>query len=143
MSPAPAPRTPALPAWDPPGHQHRLGLGPGVHLEVAPVQEEVVELDLGEIPGSPGVELGFDRLADAGHRRLGDLRLWPQRLREGGFDVSHGESSDEPGDDQGLQGVGAGHPGSQQPGGEALIGAPQLRALEGDLAGSGLMVVEE
>ena len=62
-------------------------------------------------------------------------------LGQGGLDVSHRQAPDEAGDDEGLQGVGAAHAHAQQPGGEGLVGAPQLGALDGDRAGVVLTVV--
>src|SRR5512132_1787731 len=49
---------------DAPRDQDRLGRGARVHLEERPVGKQVVELDLGQVVGLPGVELGLDRLAD-------------------------------------------------------------------------------
>ena len=106
--------------------------------EVAAVEEQVLEGDVGQVALLPEVELVLDRLADPAHRRLRQRGLRAQGLGQGGLDVSHRQAPDEAGDDQGLQGVGAAHAHPQQPGGEGLVGAPQLRALDGDGPGRGL-----
>ena len=67
---------------DTPRHEHRLGLGAGVELEVAAVKEQVLEFDLAEVRCLEGVELVFDGLTDPAHGRLGHLGLGPQRFGE-------------------------------------------------------------
>ena len=49
---------------DAPGGQHRLGGGVGVVLEVATVEEQVVQLNVVETAGTPRLELNFDLSAD-------------------------------------------------------------------------------
>jgi hypothetical protein len=121
-----------------PGHQHRLGRRSGVHAEVAPVGEEVVDLDARQVPGLPDVELVADGLADAAHRRLRHRRVGPEGVGEAGLHVPHRQAPHEPGDHEGLQGVGASHAGAEQPGRERLAGAPGLRPLQDHLPGGRL-----
>jgi len=83
-----------------PGDQHRLRPGAGVHLEVAAVQEQVLQLYLGQVPGGEDVELGPDRLAYPADRRLRHGRLGAQRLGDGRFHVANRQAPDEPGDHQ-------------------------------------------
>jgi len=71
-----------------------------VHLEVRAVQVQVVELDVAQPTLSPGGELVLDRLADLADGRLRQGCLWPERVRQGGFDVADRQAADEPGDDQ-------------------------------------------
>src|ERR1041384_6897904 len=52
-----------------PRDEHRFRRRAGMHLEVAAVSEEVVELDARQVPGLPRVELVADRPADPRHRR--------------------------------------------------------------------------
>lgn len=90
---------------DAPGNEHRLGLGPGVVLEVRAVRQ-VLELDVGQGAVLEGVELVLDRLADTGDRRLRHRGIGPESLGQRRLDVAHRQAPDEPGDDQRLQGVG-------------------------------------
>jgi hypothetical protein len=55
-----------------------------VHLEVAAIQEQVVEPYRAEIAVPPGLELLTDPLADAADRRLRQRRLRPEDLGQGG-----------------------------------------------------------
>ena len=121
-----------------PRGQHRLGPGAVVIAEMAAVQEQVLEVDVGQLPVLPGVELGLDRLAHPAHRRLRQGGLGAQRVGQGGLDVAHRQAPHEPGDHQGLQGVGATHAHTQQPRREGLVGASQLRTVNGDRTGRGL-----
>ena len=111
---------------DAPGGQHRLGRGGGVHLEVGGVQVQVVEAHVGQGTGLPGLELVVNGGADATHRRLGQGGLGPKHLGQGGLDVTVGQAPHPPGDDQGLQGVRAGHAHPEQPGAEHFVGVTQL-----------------
>src|SRR4051794_36049687 len=63
-TPPRGPPTPAGPLSSFPRRQHRLGPGAVVHLEVAAVEEQVLEGDVTQVPALPGVELSLDRLAD-------------------------------------------------------------------------------
>jgi hypothetical protein len=119
---------------DSPGAEHRLGRGPRVELEVAAVEEQVVEVDRREVPGPPGLELLLDGLTDPRDGRLRQRRLRAEGLGQGGFDVTNRQAPDEAGDDEGLQGVGPGNAHPEESGDEGLVGAPELRALEGDRA---------
>jgi len=65
---------------DAPGHEHRLGRGAGVHLEVAAVDVEVLDLDPREVAMAERLELFLDRLADPAHGRLGHSRPLAERL---------------------------------------------------------------
>jgi hypothetical protein len=111
---------------DAPGGQYRLGRRAGVHLEVAAVQEQVVQPHHAQIAVPPRLELLADPLADAADRRLRQCRLRPQHLGQGGLDVPVGQATHPAGDDQRLQRVGAGHAGAEQPRAERLVGAAQL-----------------
>ena len=102
------------------------------------VEEQVVEGDPRQVPGPPGLELVLDRLADPAHRRLGQRRLGTEGLGQGRLHVADREPADEAGDDEGLQGVGPAHTHAEQPGGELLVGPPELRSVERDRAGGGL-----
>lgn len=117
---------------DAPRREHRLGPGTLVHLEVRIVDEQVVQLHLVQTPAAPGVELVPDGLADPRHGRLGQRRLRPERVSQGSLHITHGQAAHEPGDHQGLQRVGLGHAGVEQPGHELLVGAAQLRPIQGD-----------
>jgi hypothetical protein len=109
-----------------------------VHLEVGAVQVQVLQVHVAEGPVLPGVELALDRLADPRDGRLGQGRLAAEGLGQGGFDVPDRQAPHEPGDDQALQRVGAGHADAEQPGGERLVRAAQLRPVDGHRAGGGL-----
>ena len=121
-----------------PCRQHRLGPGAVVVAEVGAVQVEVLQGDVGQVALLPDVELGLDGLTHPAHRRLRQRGLGAEGVGQGRLDVADGQAADEAGDDQGLQGVGPAHPHPQQPGGEGLVRAPQLRALDGDGPGCGL-----
>ena len=123
---------------DPPGAQDRLGPCLGVHPEVAAVQVQVLQLDPGEIPVLPGVELGLDHLADPADGRLRQGRLRPQRLGQRRLHVADRETTDEPRQHQRLQRVGAADALAQQPRGERLVGATHLGPLQDHRAGGGL-----
>lgn len=99
---------------DPPGAQDRLGRGVLVELEVGAVQEQVIETVARQVTPSEGVELVFDLLADPRHRRLGQRRFVAEHLFQGGFDVTVRQPAHPGRDDQGLEGVGAGHPHLEQ-----------------------------
>jgi hypothetical protein len=109
-----------------------------VHAEVAAVQEQVLQRHPRQVPGLPGVELVFDRLADPRHRRLRQRCFRAQRVGQAGLYVTGRQATDEPGDDQALQRVGAAHPDAEQPGRERLVGASQLGPIDGDRPGGGL-----
>jgi len=79
---------------------------------------------------APGVELIADGLAHSRHGRLGQCRLWAQRIGQAGFHVAHRQTADKSGDHLCLQRVGLGHCRAEQPGDELLVGAPQLRPLD-------------
>ena len=123
---------------DAPRHQHRLGLRPGVHPEVRAVDEQVLELDLREVPGIEGVELVLDGLADPGDRGARHRRLRSQGLGQSGLHVADRKPPDEPGDHERLQGVGLGDPGAEQAGGEGHVRPAELGTLQGDWPGGRL-----
>jgi hypothetical protein len=123
---------------DSPGGQDRLGRRAGVHLEVAGVQEQVVQADARQVAGLPGSELVADALADPADGRLGQGGFGAEHLGQGSLDVAVGQPADPPGDHQGFQRVGAGHAGTEQPGAERLIGVAQLGALQVHLAHRGV-----
>src|SRR6266545_3422120 len=123
---------------DAPGDQHRLRRRAGVHPKEAPVGKQIVQLNLGEAAGLPGVELVLDRLTDPAHRRLRHRRLRPQRVGQARLHVTHRQPPHEPGDHQRLQRIGAGHALAEQPPRERAVGAAQLGPLEGHLSGGGL-----
>jgi hypothetical protein len=106
-----------------PGAQHRLGPGARVHLEVAGVQVQVLQLDLGQAAGPPGVELVLDGLADAADGRPRQRRLRSQRLGQGRLHVAGGQAAHVSADHQRLQRMGLGDVLAQQPGGERDLGA--------------------
>src|SRR5215218_8592641 len=110
----------------------------GVPLEVRGVQEQVVQLDPLKVAGLPGVELLLDHLADPVDRRLGQRRLRTERLPQRRLDIADAQAANEPGDDEGLQRVGAADALAQQPGRKWLWGAAQLGALQHDRARGGL-----
>ena len=56
----------------PPG-QHRFRRGVGVIFEVAAVQKQVVQLDVVEAAGAPGLKLGLELAEDPRHRPRGGL----------------------------------------------------------------------
>jgi hypothetical protein len=94
---------------------------------VRAVQVQVVQLEVVQAPRAPGVEFDGDGLADPGHGRLGQGGLRAERVGQGGLHVAHRQAAHEPGDHQGLQRVGLGDAGTEQPGDELLAGAAKLR----------------
>ncbi len=130
-------RTGAL-GGDGPRGQDRLAAGPVVHREERPVQEQVVQLNLGQAAFGPRRELGLNRLTHPRNRRLAQRGLGTERVGQGRLHVTITEAADVPGDDQGLQRVGSGHARAEQAGGELLRRAAQLRALHRDRPGGGL-----
>jgi hypothetical protein len=118
----------------PQAHKHRLGRRARVHLEVAAIQEQVVQPHHAQIAVPPRLELLADPLADAADRRLRQRRLRPEHLGQGGLDVPVRQAPHPARDDQRLQRVGAGHASAEQPGAERLVGAAQLGALQLDRA---------
>jgi hypothetical protein len=125
-------------AGDAPGGKHRLGARARVHAEVGAVQEQVLQLDPGQVAGLPGVELVLDLLADAADGRLRQRRLRAQRLSQRGLHVTHAQATHEPRDHQGFQRVGARHALAQQPRDERLGGAARLGAFQHHRPGGGL-----
>ena len=123
---------------DAPRREDGFGARTRVHLEERAVQEQVVQFDLGQGALGPGRELGLDRLAHPRHRRLAQRGLSAQRIGQGRLHITVRQPADVAGDDQRLQRIGAGHTGAEQPGGEPLGGAAQLRALQRDRPGGGL-----
>src|SRR5579859_2199782 len=73
---------------DAPRREYRLGPRSLVHLEVRPVDEQVVQLHLVEAAGTPRVELLPDRLTDPRDGRLGQRRLRTQRIGQGRLDIT-------------------------------------------------------
>ena len=119
---------------DAPGGQDRLGRCAGVHLEVAGVQEQIIQPHPGQIPGPPDGELLTDRRADPADGRLRQRGFGTQDLSEGGLDVPVRQATHPAGDHQRLQRVGPGHPGAEQPRAERLVGTAQLGPLQLDRA---------
>jgi hypothetical protein len=109
-----------------------------VELEVGAVQEQVVETDARQVTPGEGVELVLHLLADPRHRRLGQRRFVAEHLFQGGFDVTVRQPAHPGRDDQGLEGVGAGHPHPEQLRAELLVGAAELGPLELHRAHGGL-----
>ena len=68
----------------------------------------------------------------------GPVPYGPSQLEAFFPDIAGGKASHEPGDHQRLQGVGSGHPGSEQPGGEFLSGASHLGPVKRHFSGGGL-----
>src|SRR5690606_25115516 len=124
-------------AGDAPGGQYRLGPAAVVHLEVGGVQEQVVQRHRAQVTAAPGFVLRHDGLADGRASRFGQGGFGAERGGECAFDVTHAQAAHERGDDQGLQGVGAGDAGAEQAGGELLGGAAQFGAGDGDRPGGG------
>jgi len=123
---------------DGPGDQDRFGAGAVVHLEVRAVQEQVLQLDVGQATMGPCLELVLDLLADAADGRLRQRRLRPERFGQRCLDIPHRQATHEPRDDQRLQRVGPGHLLAEQPRGERLVGAAQLGAFQHHRPGGGL-----
>jgi hypothetical protein len=109
-----------------------------VELEVATVQEQVVELHRREGSLGPGLELDLDGLADPADGRLGQGSLGSERIGQRRLDVAHRQTSDEPGDDERLECVGPADAYAQQTRSELLVGVAQLRPLQGHGPGRGL-----
>ena len=109
--------------------------GARVHLEVAAVEKQVLELDTGEIADLEGVELDLDGLANPTHGRLRHLGRGPERLLQGGLDVSGGQAPHPPGDHERLDGVGACHAPTEQARRERRGACAQLRTLQGHRPG--------
>lgn len=65
---------------DPVGDQHRLTSGPVVHLEVAGVDEQVVDRHVGQVADAPGVELLLDGITDPADGRLADRGVRAEQL---------------------------------------------------------------
>jgi hypothetical protein len=115
------------------GHQHGFAARAVVHLEMRRVNEQVVELDGGQVTVAPGGELVLDLLTDPA-----DGRLIAQRLGQRRLDVAIRQPAHPPRDHQALQRVRLGDPAAQQPRTERLEGVADLGALQRDLASGGL-----
>ncbi len=109
-----------------------------MHLEVGAVQEQVIELDVGQIPGAEGLELVAQASTDPAGGRLGQGRFGAERLGQQGFDVAVGQAPHPRRDHQRLERLGAHDALAQQARGEPLGRVAQLRALELDRPGGGL-----
>ena len=105
-----------------------------VHLEMAGVQEQIIQPHPRQVSGPPGGELRTDRRADPADGRLRQRGLRTQDLSQGGLDVPVRQATHPPRDHQRLQRIGPGHPGPEQPRTERLVGAAQLGPLQLDRA---------
>ena len=115
---------------DAPGHQHRLGLGLGVHLEERAVQVQVVDAGALKVAAPPGVELGAQALADPAGGGAADARILAEDLDQHRLDIAVGQAPHPAGDDQGLQRVGPGDPLAEQAVAQGGVGVAQLGALQ-------------
>ena len=68
--------------------------------EKGSIQEQIIENDIAQGAPRPGVVLGLDRLAYLRHSRFRDRGLIPQRIGEGGLDITHRQSAYKRGDHQ-------------------------------------------
>jgi hypothetical protein len=109
-----------------------------MHAEEAGVQEQVVQGDAVQPPPRPCLVLVLDLLADRRHGGLGDRGLIAQRLGQRGLHVPHRQAADERGDHERLERIGLGDVRAEQPGGERLAGAAQLRVGQAHRPGRGL-----
>jgi hypothetical protein len=123
---------------DPPGREHRLGRGAGVHPEEGGVQEQVIQRHLIEAAGRPCLVLLLDLAADDRDGGLGDRGLVAEGVGQGGLHVADRQATDEGRDHQRFEGIGLGHMAAEQAGGERRGGAAQLRPGQPDRPGGGL-----